>query len=70
MDEISTRLRRSVPAQLEAFSADGRREELDELLTVIHDALRDLAEFITDTQLAVPGDMQPLWGPDERRVVP
>lgn len=70
VDEISTRLRRSVPAQLEAFSADGRREELDELLTAIHAALRDLAEVITDNQLAVPGDMQPLWGPDERRVVP
>jgi uncharacterized alpha-E superfamily protein len=70
VDEISTRLRRSVPAQLEAFNADGRRKELDELLTAIHEALRDLTEIITSTQLAPPGDMQPLWGPDERRVVP
>ncbi|MGA7052312.1 MAG: circularly permuted type 2 ATP-grasp protein [Mycobacterium sp.] len=70
VDEISTRLRRSIPAELEAFKANGRRAELDELLTAIHDALRDLAEVITETQLALPGDMQPLWGPDERRVVP
>jgi hypothetical protein len=32
--------------------------------------LRDLAKVITETQLALPGDMQPLWGPDERRAVP
>jgi uncharacterized circularly permuted ATP-grasp superfamily protein/uncharacterized alpha-E superfamily protein len=70
VDEIGTRLRRSIPAQLEAFKANGRRAELDELLTAIHDALRDLAKVITETQLALPGDMQPLWGPDERRAVP
>ena len=70
VDEISTRLRRSIPAELEAFKANGRRAELDELLTAIHDALCDLAKVITETQLALPGDMQPLWGPDERRVVP
>jgi hypothetical protein len=29
-----------------------------------------LAEVITATQLALPGGMQPLWGPDERRVMP
>jgi uncharacterized alpha-E superfamily protein len=68
-DEISTRLRRSGPAELEAVT-NGRREELAELLTAIHAALRDLAEVITATQLALPGGMQPLWGPDERRVMP
>lgn len=70
VDEISTRLRRSVPAALERVSSDGHRAELEELLTAIHDALRDLAEALTATQLALPGDMQPLWGGDERRTMP
>jgi uncharacterized alpha-E superfamily protein len=70
VDEISTRLRRSIPAELEQVSGNGRRAKLEELLTAIHTELRDLAEAITATQLALPGDMQPLWGPDERRVVP
>jgi uncharacterized alpha-E superfamily protein len=67
-DDIIIRLRRSDPAQLEAVTK-GRRAELAELLDAIHAALRDLAEVITDTQLALPGDIQPLWGPDERRVM-
>src|SRR6202041_838839 len=67
--EISTLLRRSHPAELERVSASGRRERLTGLLTAVHAALRELAEVITATQLALPGDMQPLWGPDERRVM-
>ena len=70
VDEISTLLRRSHPAELEVVSADGRRAELAELLGSVHAELRDLAEVITTTQLALPGGMQPLWGPDERRVMP
>jgi len=68
--EISTLLRRSSPAELEGVSDDGRREQLAELLTAVHASLRELAEVITATQLALPGGMQPLWGPDERRVMP
>jgi uncharacterized alpha-E superfamily protein len=68
-DEISTRLRRSDPAVLEQ-ATDGRRAKLAELLAAIHAALRDLADVITATQLALPGGTQPLWGPDERRVMP
>ncbi len=67
--EISTRLRRSHPNELEEV-VDGRREELADLLAAVHAGLRDLAEVITATQLSLPGDMQPLWGPDERRVMP
>jgi len=70
VDEISTLLRRSHPDELEEVSADGHRAELAELLDAIHAELRDLAEAITATQLALPGGMQPLWGPDERRVMP
>ncbi|QUR67197.1 circularly permuted type 2 ATP-grasp protein [Mycobacterium spongiae] len=70
VDEISTVLRRSHPAELEEVAADGRRETLAELLTGIHDELRDVAEAITATQLTLPGGMQPLWGPDVRRVMP
>jgi uncharacterized circularly permuted ATP-grasp superfamily protein/uncharacterized alpha-E superfamily protein len=68
--EINTLLRRSHPAELEEATAGGRRAELAELLAAIHAALRDLAEVITETQLALPSGMQPLWGPDERRVMP
>jgi uncharacterized circularly permuted ATP-grasp superfamily protein/uncharacterized alpha-E superfamily protein len=70
VDEISTLLRRSNPEELEEVSADGQRAELAELLDAIHAELRNLAEAITATQLALPGGMQPLWGPDERRVMP
>jgi uncharacterized alpha-E superfamily protein len=68
--EISTLLRRSDPAELEVVSTDGRRAELADLLTAVHTALRELADVITATQLALPSGMQPLWGPDERRVMP
>jgi uncharacterized alpha-E superfamily protein len=70
VEEISTLLRRSHPAELEAVSAGGRRAVLAGLLDAIHAELRDLAEVITATQLALPSGMQPLWGPDERRVMP
>jgi uncharacterized circularly permuted ATP-grasp superfamily protein/uncharacterized alpha-E superfamily protein len=69
VDEVSTLLRRSNPAELEEVT-DGRRAELADLLAAIHTELRDLAEVITETQLALPGGMQPLWGPDERREMP
>ncbi|MEE2854002.1 MAG: circularly permuted type 2 ATP-grasp protein [Actinomycetota bacterium] len=70
VDEIGTRLRRSHPAELERVSDDGRRAELAELLASVHAELRNLAEVITATQLALPGGMQPIWGPDQRRVMP
>ncbi len=70
VEEISTRLRRSHPEELEEVSADGQRAELAELLDAIHAELRNLAEVITAKQLALPSGMQPLWGPDERRVMP
>ncbi|WP_459964755.1 alpha-E domain-containing protein, partial [Mycobacterium avium] len=70
VDEIGTRLRRSHPAELERISDDGRRTELAELLDSVHAELRSLAEVLTTTQLALPGGMQPLWGPDVRRVMP
>lgn len=70
VDEMSTLLRRSHPAELEEVT-DGRRAELAELLSNVHSALRDLADVLTDTQLALPGGTQPLWGgPDERRTMP
>jgi uncharacterized alpha-E superfamily protein len=69
-DEISTRLRRLDPADLEELDGDGVRAELADLLDGVHQALRDLSQVITATQLSLPGGMQPLWGPDERRVMP
>ena len=70
VDEIGTRLRRLNPADLEDVTADGRRDELADLLTGLHDDLRELSRVITATHLSLPGGMQPLWGPDERRVMP
>ncbi|OSC37875.1 circularly permuted type 2 ATP-grasp protein [Mycobacterium decipiens] len=70
VDEMNTQLRRSHPEELEGVSADRVRAELADLLTGIHVALREVAEVLTTTQLALPGGMQPLWGPDERRVMP
>jgi uncharacterized circularly permuted ATP-grasp superfamily protein/uncharacterized alpha-E superfamily protein len=69
VEEISTLLRRSHPEELVGVT-DGQRAQLAELLDAIHVELRDLAEVITTTQLALPGGMQPLWGPDERRTMP
>lgn len=70
VDDISTRLRRLDPADLDVVTADGERAELAGLLTGIRNGLLDLAEVITATQLSLPGEMQPLWGPDQRRVMP
>ncbi|MBW0014004.1 circularly permuted type 2 ATP-grasp protein [Mycobacterium sp.] len=74
VEDISTRLRRSHPGELEEISAspagDPQRAELAELLDAIHAELRGLADVITATQLALPSGMQPLWGPDERRLMP
>jgi hypothetical protein len=44
--------------------------EFDALLRGMHSALRELSDVITRTQLSLPGDMQPLWGPSQRRVLP
>jgi uncharacterized circularly permuted ATP-grasp superfamily protein/uncharacterized alpha-E superfamily protein len=69
VDEIGTLLRRSDPAELEDV-VGGRRTKLADLLAAIHAELRDLTDAITETQLALPIGMQPLWGGDERRVMP
>jgi uncharacterized alpha-E superfamily protein len=69
IEEIAARLRRLDPADLEVIT-DGSRAELDGLLGSIHADLRELSGVITATHLSLPGGMQPLWGPDERRVLP
>jgi uncharacterized circularly permuted ATP-grasp superfamily protein/uncharacterized alpha-E superfamily protein len=69
IEEVAARLRRLDPADLEDVT-DGTRAELDGLLTSIHTDLRDLSRLITTTHLALPGGMQPLWGPDARRTLP
>ena len=70
VEDMSARLRRLDPGDLEEVDAGGGRAEFDALLSGIHDALEDLSDVITRTQLELPGDMQPLWGPDQRRVLP
>lgn len=70
VEELATRLRRLDPADLEDVDAGGTRAELVGLLDGVHAGLRDLSGVITVAHLSVPGGMQPLWGPDERRLVP
>jgi uncharacterized circularly permuted ATP-grasp superfamily protein/uncharacterized alpha-E superfamily protein len=70
VDEIVTRLRRLDPVGLEAVAPDGTRPEFAGLLGGMHGDLRGLSKLITATHLSLPGEMQPLWGPNERRVVP
>ena len=70
IDEVAARLRRLDPADLEAVTQEGKRAELAELLGGMHADLRELSRLITATHLSLPGGMQPLWGPDERRVMP
>ncbi|WP_197377032.1 circularly permuted type 2 ATP-grasp protein [Mycolicibacterium baixiangningiae] len=70
VDDLTTRLRRVDPADLEDVAADGRRAELADLLDGMHRDLRALSGVITTTHLSLPGGMQPLWGPAERRMVP
>ncbi|MCW1820450.1 MULTISPECIES: circularly permuted type 2 ATP-grasp protein [Mycolicibacterium] len=70
LDELVTRVRRLDPADLEEVADDGTRTELAGLLDGVHAGLRDLSGVITAAHLSLPGGMQPLWGPDERRVVP
>jgi len=64
------RLRRLDPADLEDVTPEGMRAELRGLLDGMHRDLRELSGLITATHLSLPGGMQHLWGPDERRVVP
>ncbi len=70
VDELSTRLRRLDPGDLEDVGADGQRARLTDLLDGIHRGLRDLSAVISTTQLALPGVMQPLGGPGRRRRMP
>ncbi|HEX3547362.1 MAG TPA: circularly permuted type 2 ATP-grasp protein [Mycobacterium sp.] len=70
VDEIATRLRRLDPAGLEEVTSDGTRAELADLLDGMHRDLRELSGVITATHLSLPGGMQHLCGPDERRLMP
>ena len=69
-EELGSRLRRLDPADLEEVDGAGRRVALDRLLGAMVAGLSELADTITATQLSLPGEMQPIWGPDQRRVLP
>ena len=68
-EEVSVRLRRVDPSELEVLDDHGNRVALDGLLSGVHVALNELSDVITRTQLSLPGDMQPLWGSDQERVL-
>lgn len=69
VEEISARVRRMDPIELEEVDDRGNRLVLDVLLSGVHGALTELSDVITRTQLSLPGDMQPLWGSDQERVL-
>ncbi len=67
----STRLRRLEPGRPRRGDAPtAAAPSSPTLLNGMHADLRELSGVITATHLSLPGDMQPLWGPDERRVMP
>ena len=70
IEEIGARLRRMDPADLEVVDGLGNRAALESLLTGTLAALSELSEVITSTHLTLPGDMQPIWGSDQSRVLP
>ena len=70
VDEISTRLRRLDPDDLEDVDENGRRTELAGLLDGIHASLRDLSDVITETQLSLPGGCSRCGDPTNARLVP
>ncbi|UWW09144.1 circularly permuted type 2 ATP-grasp protein [Mycolicibacterium brumae] len=71
VDEMVIRLRRLDTDDLEAVDADGRRRAaLAGLLDAVNSGLRDLSDLLAATQLSLPGAMQPLWGPNQSRVLP
>lgn len=70
IEDLIVRLRRVDPDDLEVVTADGARAALAGLLDGINRDLRELSVAITASHLSLPGGMQPLWGPDERRVLP
>lgn len=69
-DEIAATLRRVDLDDLETVGADGRRTELLDLLDRLHADLRELSNLIATAHLSLPTGIQPLWGPDERRLLP
>lgn len=70
VEDISTRLRRLDAADMEVVSGEGDRTGLGGLLDGTHRDLRELSGLITATHLSLPGGIQQIWGPDERRLVP
>ncbi|MGU3503207.1 circularly permuted type 2 ATP-grasp protein [Mycobacterium sp. C31M] len=69
-DDIAAKLRRVDPEDLEIIARDGTRAVLAELLDGLHADLRELSNLVTAAHLSLPSGMQPLWGPDERRLLP
>ncbi len=70
VDDIIIRLHRLDPTHFDVVTANEKRAELAELLTGIHNVLLDPANVTTATRLSLLGEVQPLRGPDQRRVMP
>ncbi|CAJ1583448.1 circularly permuted type 2 ATP-grasp protein [[Mycobacterium] wendilense] len=70
VDELNARLRRMAPEELERADEHGVLVGLRGLLDGVLAGLRELSDLIAATHLSLPGGMQPLWGPDQRRQMP
>lgn len=67
VEQMTVRLRRVDPGDLESVDPSGRRVELVELVDGIHAQLEDLSRVILATHMVLPGGTQPLWGTAGRR---
>ena len=59
-EELATTLRRARPAQMDDVDASGKRPELVEFLTHVHDALRNLADSVATSHFWRSRPMLPL----------
>ncbi|MGA9870740.1 MAG: circularly permuted type 2 ATP-grasp protein [Rhodococcus sp. (in: high G+C Gram-positive bacteria)] len=70
VEQMTMRLRRADPGDLESVDPSGRRVTLVDLVDGIHDRLEELSRVVLATHMVLPGETQPLWGTAGRRRSP
>lgn len=70
VEDVRNRLRRLDPDDLEELGGRGNRSALEGFAGEFHRTLSELSDVITRAQFSLPVGMQPLWGPDQLRVMP
>ncbi|MGC5245709.1 circularly permuted type 2 ATP-grasp protein [Gordonia sp. DT219] len=62
VEEMTSELRRSDPADLGAVGDDGRRAALVDLATMAREGARELSDVLARSRFALPLPAQPIWG--------